>query len=75
MEPLTERQQLVLDCIKQYQLEHGYAPSIRDLIAATDIDSPNGIICHLKALVKKGWIKTTPHVARSIVVLDPPCVT
>lgn len=47
------------------------APTVRELGAKFRIASPNGVICHLKALTKKGWITYSPKQARSIRVLQP----
>ncbi|MBD3674691.1 MAG: hypothetical protein HUJ26_14300 [Planctomycetaceae bacterium] len=55
--PLTERQQRVYDYLIEFTLEHGFQPSVREMMAALEIESPNGIVCHLRALHKKGWIR------------------
>lgn len=54
---LTAKQQKVTDCIRRYWATFGCSPSIRDLCAALDITSPNGVMCHLKALARKGAIE------------------
>ena len=35
----------------------GYLPSYRELADDMDIDSPNGVVCHLKAMAKKGYLE------------------
>jgi repressor LexA len=51
---LTERQQEVFDFVKEKILKRGYGPSVREIGAAVGISSPNGVLCHLKALERKG---------------------
>ena len=53
---LTASQQRILDFIGKYIEENGYPPAIRDIGRAFDIASPNGVMCHLRALQKKGYI-------------------
>ena len=53
---LTETQQHILDFISSYIQENGYPPAIRDIGVAFEIKSPNGVMCHLRALQKKGYI-------------------
>lgn len=66
---LTSQQLKVLDFIKSYLKTNGYPPSIRDIGVAMKIVSPNGVICHLKALQKKGMIERDEKVSRGIRVL------
>jgi repressor LexA len=54
--PLTSNQQRIFDYICKYIEENGYPPAIRDIGRAFDIASPNGVMCHLRALQKKGYI-------------------
>lgn len=73
-EPLTDRQAQVLDAIRDHFAEHGFAPTVRELMTALRISSPNGMQCHLAALEKKGWIKRTGSQARSIQLVGAPAV-
>jgi repressor LexA len=54
--PLTDKQNEIFVFISSYIQEHGYPPAIRDIGKAFDISSPNGVMCHLRALQKKGYI-------------------
>ena len=54
--PITGRQQAVLDTIEKLMAEHKRPPSVREIAAAMDISSPNGIMNHLRSLVKKGYV-------------------
>jgi len=63
---LTERQQEVFDFVKEKILKRGYGPSVREIGAAVGISSPNGVMCHLKALERKGNITREAHTARAM---------
>ena len=67
---LTNRQAEVLEHIKQFIAKNGYPPSTRDVMELAGISSPNGAVCHLRALEAKGHIRRNERIARSIVVLD-----
>jgi repressor LexA len=56
-EPLTERQADVLAFIKQHIAAKHYQPSVREIGQHFGITSPNGVICHVKALERKGYIE------------------
>jgi repressor LexA len=65
--PLTDRQREVLDFIKA---NIGlYGPTVREIAAALSISSPNGVVCHLDALERKGYIRRESHKARAIEVI------
>jgi repressor LexA len=64
--PLTARQREVLDFITDFATRHGYCASVRDVMAAIGCTSPNGAVCHLLPLKKKGFITWEPNTARSI---------
>ena len=55
--PLTESQLRIFNYILKYIELNGYPPAIRDIGKAFDIASPNGVMCHLRALQKKGYIQ------------------
>lgn len=54
---LTSKQQKILAFIQGYIQQNGYPPAIRDIGDHFGIVSPNGVMCHLKALQKKGYIQ------------------
>lgn len=68
--PLTERQREILDFIREKIEGRGYGPTVREIGEAFEIRSPNGVMCHLKALEKKGLIKRTGFRARAIQLMD-----
>jgi SOS regulatory protein LexA len=63
---LTERQQRVLDYIRDRIENRGYGPTVREIGDEFDIRSPNGVACHLKALEKKGLILREANRSRAI---------
>jgi repressor LexA len=65
---LTRRQREILDFISRRSETKGFPPTIRDIGTAFDIKSPNGVMCHLKALEKKGFISRQGKSARAIQV-------
>jgi len=70
---LTPRQQNILDFVAEYQGEHGFPPSIREIGEFFGIRSTNGVSDHLRALEKKGFLNRTEHQSRSLqLVRDTP---
>ncbi len=67
---LTERQREIYDFIRQKIDSRGYGPTVREIGLGFDIKSPNGVMCHLKALEKKGLIKREGFSARAIQIID-----
>ncbi len=67
---LTGRQQEIYEFIREKIENRGYGPTVREIGEAFDIRSPNGVMCHLKALEKKGLIKRTGFRARAIQLTD-----
>ncbi len=53
---LTDTQKRIFDFILKYIEQNGYPPAIRDIGDEFGIKSPNGVMCHLRALQKKGYI-------------------
>ncbi len=66
---LTERQREIYDFIRDKIESRGYGPTVREIGLGFDIKSPNGVMCHLKALEKKGLIKREGFSARAIQLL------
>src|ERR1700684_734709 len=67
---LTERQREIYDFIRNKIESRGYGPTVREIGEGFGIKSPNGVMCHLKALEKKGLIKREEHSARAIQLVD-----
>ena len=75
MEPwdrLTERQREVYEFIRDKMRNRGYGPTVREIGREFDISSPNGVMCHLKALERKGIIKREANMSRAIQLAAEP---
>ena len=74
---LTERQKEIYEFIRKKIESRGYGPTVREIGEAFDIKSPNGVMCHLKALEKKGLIRREGFRARAIQLSDhrPPAAS
>ena len=75
MEPfdsLTEKQMAVYEFIRDKIRTRGYGPTVREIGGNFGISSPNGVVCHLKALEKKGLITREPNMSRAIQLLAEP---
>lgn len=66
---LTDRQEKILTFIKQFTLESGYPPTLREIGKHFQISSTFGVKRHLEALVKKGFINIESNASRGIAVI------
>ena len=66
LEALTKKQRLVYEFIRDKIRGRGYGPTVREIGEHFDISSPNGVMCHLKAIEKKGLIHRSPNKSRAI---------
>ena len=71
MEKLTEKQEYILQILKQLKAKNGYAPTVREIGAAANLHSPATIHFHLKKLEEKGFIKKDTSKNRTIEILVP----
>ena len=63
---LTKRQKDVYEFIRDKIRNRGYGPTVREIGDAFGIRSPNGVMCHLKAIEKKGLITREKNMSRAI---------
>ncbi len=70
MEPLSDREQLILEFIGQNIKKNGYSPSIRDIRAALDIKSTSTVHTYLERLEKKGYIQKENGKSRTLRLED-----
>ena len=68
LEHLTQRQREVYEFIREKIRHRGYGPTVREIGTQFNISSPNGVMCHLKALEKKGLITREPNMSRAIML-------
>jgi repressor LexA len=69
--PLTNQQQAVYDFIRDKIMVRGYGPTVREIGEHMNIKSPNGVMCHLRALERKGMIVRTANKSRAIELTEP----
>ena len=68
-DPLSDRQQQVLDFLTSTVNERGYPPSVREICDAVGLSSPSTVHSHLSSLVKAGYIRRDPSKPRAIEIL------
>lgn len=69
---LTDRQQTVLDFLREFHSRHGHAPTEREIQAGLGFSSQSVARHYLTILERKGAISRQPGKARSLVIPDPP---
>ena len=69
---LTARQKEIYEFLKDKIMNRGYGPTVREIGSQFGIRSPNGVMCHLKALEKKGLITREAHMSRAIQLTESP---
>jgi len=75
LDMLTTRQREIYSFIRSKIQGRGYGPTVREIGVHFQIKSPNGVMCHLKALQKKGLIHREPNMSRAIQLLDDPATS
>lgn len=68
---MTSRQSAIYDFLVE-QIAQGVPPTVREIGKRFGIKSPNGVMCHLKALEKKGFIDRSAHLSRAIRLTNDP---
>ncbi|MGD8564015.1 MAG: transcriptional repressor LexA [Desulfarculaceae bacterium] len=68
---LTRRQGQVLEFITQYQAEHGFPPTVREVAAHFGFRSPRAAHDHIKALEKKGCLRPASGRPRALGLIKP----
>ena len=66
MEKLTPRQQKVLEFIVGYLDDRGYPPTLRDIAGHLKVSGTLGVMKHLDALERKGFIRKHSGASRGI---------
>ena len=69
--PLTNQQQAVYNFIRGKIIARGYGPTVREIGEHMHIKSPNGVMCHLRALERKGMLTRTANKSRAIELTEP----
>ena len=68
----TSRQLEIYGFIRDKIHSRGYGPTVREIGLAFKIRSPNGVVCHLKALERKGLITRGKNMSRAIELVTEP---
>lgn len=63
---LTDKQRDIYEFVEKQINARGYGPTVREIGIEFGIRSPNGVMCHLKALERKGLISRESHLSRAI---------
>ncbi|HEY2411001.1 MAG TPA: transcriptional repressor LexA [Pirellulaceae bacterium] len=66
VDSLTDRQAKIFEFIKDRVQSRGYGPTVREIGEHFKISSPNGVMCHLRALEKKQLLKRVTKHGRAI---------
>lgn len=72
MASLTKRQQQTYDVIVRHLEQHGYAPTLQEIAGQLGIRGNLGVLRHLEALEKKGYIRRSAGSSRSISLCRQP---
>lgn len=67
---ISDKQQAILDFIKENILAKGYPPSVREICDAVNLKSTSSVHAHLETLEKNGYIRRDPSKAKAIEIMD-----
>ncbi len=67
---LTDRQRSVFEFIRNRIVDHGSAPTIREIGQQFKISSTNGVRTHLTALIAKGYLKKSEFISRGLELVN-----
>ena len=74
----TEKQQRILEVIREFTSERGYPPSVREIGERVGLSSSSTVQSHLKTLERRGLLKRDPTKPRALVAArgddEPPSV-
>tara|TARA_R110002111_G_scaffold117466_4_gene179534 strand:+ start:13230 stop:13613 length:384 start_codon:yes stop_codon:yes gene_type:complete len=69
---LTQKQHAIYMFVKQEITQQRLSPTVREIGDQFGIRSSNGVMCHLRALERKGWIKRDHYLSRGITLIAEP---
>lgn len=67
---ITNKQQEILQYIKNEILNKGFPPSVREICEAVNLRSTSSVHSHLETLEKNGYIRRDPTKPRTIEIID-----
>ena len=65
----TDRRTDMVAYIADYEQQHGYAPSLREIMRAVGLRSPSVVHYHLQVLQKQGLLNRDKYLSRAIKLL------
>lgn len=68
---MSDRHRKIMEFLTEFQDEHGYPPSIRQIGESIDVDSTSLVDYYLNQLQEMGYILREKHVSRSIRIVQP----
>jgi repressor LexA len=66
----TDRQQRILEVIREFTMERGYPPSVREIGERVGLSSSSTVQSHLKTLERRGLLRRDPTKPRALVARD-----
>ncbi len=66
---MGERHEKIMRFLEEYQLEHNYMPSIREIGNCIGVNSTSLVDYYLKQLAEMGYLERVEHVSRSFKIL------
>ena len=66
MPKISERQQRILDFLRDYHTDRSYMPSVREIQAACGVSSTSVVDYNLRLLERDGYIRRSPDISRAI---------
>ena len=67
---ISDKQQKILDYIKEVILAKGYPPTVREICEEVGLKSTSSVHSHLETLEKNGFIRRDPTKPRAIEICD-----
>ena len=66
---ITQKQQEILDYIKNEILNRGFPPAVREICEAVNLKSTSSVHAHLEALEKNGYMRRNPERLKLLMII------
>jgi len=67
---LTKKQKRLMDFLQDFQNNHDYSPSYREIAAGLGLRSVASVAEHIDHLVQQGFLKRSTGASRSLEIVD-----
>lgn len=67
---LTKKQKRLMDFLQDFQNNHDYSPSYREIAAGLGLRSVASVAEHIDHLVQQGFLKRSAGTSRSLEIVD-----